>query len=129
MGGMGGMMGNMGNMGPTSGMDFMHGGMGMLSNNMMGMGNEAMFRAALQSSMQGQSNAQLLILLPVDLLQQILVPQGHLAEIAQKCGIRIDLGMELPNNMCQVAFTGPIASNAMAAYFLQNDLSTRWLVN
>merc|ERR1719411_2098732 len=101
-------------MGPTGGMDFMYGGMGMIGNNMCGMGNEAMFRVALQSSMVGQSNAQLLLLLPVDMLQQLLVPQGHLAEIAQKCGIRIDLGIEVPTNMCQVAFTGPIASNAMA---------------
>merc|ERR1740138_1336376 len=85
-----------------------------------GMGaNEAMFKAALQSSAMETPSAQLMLLLPRDVLHQALVPSGHLAEIAQKCQIRIDLGAEVPPNMCQVAFTGSVAGNAMAAYFLQ----------
>merc|ERR1712110_1098811 len=95
------------------GMDFMGAGaMGGMTGAMGGGmgGNEAMFKAALQSSLMGQSSAQLLLLLPLDLLQQTLIPQGHLGEIAQKCGIRIDLGGEVQSNACQVALTGPIAA-------------------
>merc|ERR1712039_285598 len=116
MGGMGGcgMMGGMGGMTPMSG--------GTMA--MMGMGgvgaNEAMFKAALQSASMGQpSPSQLVLLIPSDVLQQALVPQGHLGDITQKCGIRIDLGEEVPPNLQQVTFTGSVAANAMAAYFLQ----------
>merc|ERR1719424_1399854 len=104
------MMNNMGQMG-MMGMGGM-GGMGMGA-----MGPMA-FQAVLQQSMLGQHQAQLLLLLPVDLVQQALIPHGHLAEIAQTCNIGIDLGDEL-SGMRQVSLTGTVAANAMAAYFLQ----------
>merc|ERR1719163_1653205 len=91
---------------------------------MGGMGMAAMgpmaFQAMLQQSMLGQHQAQLALLLPVDLLQRALVPHGHLAEIAQTCNINIDLGVELAS-MRQVLLTGTVAANAMAAYFLQEQ--------
>merc|ERR1719316_2081767 len=88
------------------------GGAGMAAHNPMA------FEAALQGSMLGQHQAQLALLLPAELLQQALIPHGHLAEIAQKCNINIDLGAEL-SSMRQVSLTGTVAANAMAAYFLQ----------
>merc|ERR1719433_1879170 len=101
------------------------GGMGSMG--MMGMGGtmgaansgESMFWAALRASAVGQFPGQLLLLIPADLLQQALVPHGHLADIAQRCQIRIDLGGEVPPNFLQVSMTGPVMANAMAAYFLQ----------
>lgn len=102
-----GMMNPMGMMG-MSGM----GGMGMGA-----MGPMAL-QQILQQSMLGQSQAQLALLLPVDLIQQALIPNGHLAEIAQTCSLNIDLGAEI-SGMRQVTLTGTVAANAMAAYFLQ----------
>merc|ERR1712232_1112424 len=125
MGGMdmiGGSMGSLGGMGPLGSMDFLGCNMGMMGLGTMSgamAANEAMFRAALQSTMTSQANSQLFLLLPVDLLQKALVPHGHLADIAQRCQIRIDLGVDVPPNMRQVSFTGSVPANAMAAYFLQ----------
>jgi len=113
-------MGMMGSMGA--------GGMGMgMFNPMMGMGmgfgishNEAAFCQALQS--QGMQS-QLLLLFPQDLLEKALIPKGDLAAIAGRCQIRIDLGDHVAPNMRQVALSGTIAANAMAAYFLQEKSS------
>mmetsp|Transcript_123776 Transcript_123776/g.344502 ORF Transcript_123776/g.344502 Transcript_123776/m.344502 type:complete len:141 (+) Transcript_123776:2-424(+) len=122
MGGMGGVsgiggmsaMGAMGPMGPVGAM----GMMGMGGSVGTG-GGEQMLRAIQQFGMIGRFPGQLLLLLPADLLQQALVPHGHLADIAQKCQIRIDLGAEVPPSLLQVSLSGPVAANAMAAYFLQ----------
>mmetsp|Transcript_27881 Transcript_27881/g.64994 ORF Transcript_27881/g.64994 Transcript_27881/m.64994 type:complete len:111 (+) Transcript_27881:1-333(+) len=96
-------------------------GMGMMGmgGGMWGGGNLSMLGAALNGSMLGNFQSQLLLLLPADLLQQALVPHGHLAEIAQRCPVRIDLGAEVPPNLLQVSVTGPVAANALAIYFLQ----------
>merc|ERR1719277_2246760 len=91
------------------GMDMM-GGMGA---------NEAMFQQALQSSAMSGGQTQLHVLLPQDLLQRALIPNGHLGEIAQRCQIRLDLGPDVAPNRRQVTLTGAVAANAMAAYFLQ----------
>merc|ERR1719263_1620337 len=93
-------------------------GMAAMGMGMGGMGPMA-FEAALHNSMLSQHQAQLALLLPVDLLQQSLIPQGHLADIAQKCRITIDLGAEVSPSMRQVSLTGTVAANTMAAYFLQ----------
>merc|ERR1712110_895789 len=98
-------------------------GTGVAAMMMGGMGNEPLFRAALQEScFASGSNAQLMLLLPSDLLQQALVPGGHLGDIAKKCQVRIDLGEELANRHKRVTVTGSVAANAMAAYFLQERL-------
>merc|ERR1712217_572527 len=55
---------------------------------------EAMFKTALKSV--SGSESQLILLLSAELLQKALIPFGHLAEIAERCQIRIDLGAELP---------------------------------
>merc|ERR1712176_1033689 len=128
MGGMG-SMGNMAGMGGMSGM----GGMGGISNPMMGamgMGNPAMgamgmngstnekaFLAALQSS--GINSARLTLLLPANLVQNILVPRGFMGEIAQRSGAQIDLGDEGPVGMRQVTLSGTMVANAMASLLLQ----------
>mmetsp|Transcript_51742 Transcript_51742/g.160307 ORF Transcript_51742/g.160307 Transcript_51742/m.160307 type:complete len:131 (-) Transcript_51742:343-735(-) len=119
MGGMGGMGLMGGNMGMAGiGMGGMNGMSGMSGVSSTGV-QEAMFKVALQSSMLGQVNTQLMFLLPMELLQKVLVPRGHLAEIAQRCQIHIDLGAEVPPSMRQVSFVGPVSANAMALYFLQ----------
>jgi hypothetical protein len=112
--GMGGPMGGpMGMMNPM-------GMMGMAGMGGMGMGamGPMAFQACLQQSMLGQHQAQLMLMLPVDLLQQALIPHGHLAEIANTCSINIELGAEV-SSMRQVSLKGTVAANAMAAYFLQ----------
>mmetsp|Transcript_138412 Transcript_138412/g.240873 ORF Transcript_138412/g.240873 Transcript_138412/m.240873 type:complete len:108 (+) Transcript_138412:3-326(+) len=93
-------------------------GMGMGMAGMAGMGHMA-FQTALQSSLFGQQSSQLLLLLPMELIQKALIPSGHLAEIAEKCHIRIDLGREVPPNLREVMMTGTVVANAMAIYFLQ----------
>merc|ERR1712070_986843 len=100
------------------------GGMGMGSMGGMGMSSETSLMMAFHGNavMQGP-HSQLLLLLPVGLLEQALVPRGHLQEIAQRCQIRIDLGAEVPPKMRQVAFTGPVVANTLAAYFLQERAS------
>merc|ERR1719401_3299399 len=86
---------------------------------MMGMGsaNEGAFLSALQSS--GVNNSQLTILLPQALVQNILVPRGFMAEIAQRSGAKIDLGSESPPGMRQVALCGSMVGNALASLYLQ----------
>ncbi|CAE8672298.1 unnamed protein product, partial [Polarella glacialis] len=88
-------------------------------------GNEGIFKSALQSSMMGQCNSQLHLLLPNALLQQALIPNGQLGEIANKCSIRIDLGQEVQPNLRQVTLSGGVAANAMASYFLQ-ERALQW---
>merc|ERR1719424_2117528 len=90
----------------------------------MGMGNMGpmAFQAVLQQSMLGQQQTQLALLLPVDLVQQVLIPHGHLADIARTCNINIELGAEF-ERMRPVSLTGTAAANAMAAYFLQERSS------
>lgn len=124
IGGMGGMgaMGGMGCMGALGGIGM--DGMGMMGGGMVGMGgcggsNEAVFRAALCSGGAGQPSSQLMILLPAILVHQSLVPHGHLADIAQKCQVRVDLGADVSPGMLQVTLSGPVTANSMAAYFLQ----------
>merc|ERR550525_916370 len=105
--GMGGGMG-MGSMG-TGGM-----GGGMMGNTQ----NEMAFQLMLQQ-MGGQPQAQLSLLLPKHLLHDILIPQGHLSDIAQRCQIRIDLGADVSPNKLQVTLAGTLVGNTMAAYLLQ----------
>merc|ERR1712187_205177 len=92
------------------------GGMGMGG---MGMGssNERAFMTALQAS--GINNAQLTLLLPQNLVQNILVPRGFMAEIAHKSGSKIDLGNESPPGMVQITLSGTMVANALASLFLQ----------
>merc|ERR1719296_264804 len=117
--GMGGMGMGMGGMCSPMGM----GGMGMGGMGMgMGSGssNERAFMAALQAS--GINNAQLTLLLPQALIQNILIPRGIMAEIAQRSGAQIDLGAESPAGMRQVTLSGSMVGNAMASLFLQEKV-------
>merc|ERR1719442_285016 len=114
MGGMGNpMMGGMGRMmgGMCGGMC---GGMGGMGGAMMGgMGStEQQFLQALNAS--GIGSAQLTLLLPQPLVQNVLVPRGIMAEIAQRSGAKIDLGNEGPVGMRQVSLSGSIIGNALA---------------
>merc|ERR1712061_228226 len=105
-------------------------GMGNMGNNLMGqmgMGNPMMgntgspneraFMSALQAS--GINNAQLTLLLPQNLVQNILVPRGFMSEVAHKSGSKIDLGIESPPGMRQVTLNGTMVANALASLFLQ----------
>merc|ERR1712060_599189 len=100
------------------------GGLGMMGNPMMGMGatssNERAFLTALQAS--GINNAQLTILVPQNLVQNILVPRGIMAEIATRTGCQIDLGAESPPGMRQVKVGGSMTGNALASLFLQEKI-------
>merc|ERR1712176_696227 len=82
--------------------------------------NEPVFRAALSSAGPGQPTAQLMLVLSERLVHQSLIPYGHLAEIAEKCQIRVDLGAEVSAGMLQINLSGSIAANSMAAYMLQD---------
>merc|ERR1712060_290894 len=100
-------------------------GIGSLGNAMMGqmgMGgsgspNEKAFLSVLQAS--GINNAQLTLLLPANLVQNILIPRGFMAEVAQKSGAKIDIGCENPPGMLQVTLSGSMVGNALASVFLQ----------
>merc|ERR1719277_763176 len=103
MGGFGGMGGAMGNpmMGGGMGMGnpmmgAMGGAMGMMGGGMAS-ANERAFMSALQAS--GINSAQLTLLVPQPLLQNILIPRGFMAEIAQRSGSKMDLGNEGPAGM------------------------------
>merc|ERR1712046_568040 len=99
------------------------GGMGGMGNPMMGgmgMNHEAAFMQALQAS--GINNAQLTLLVPVGLVQNILVPRGCMAEIAQRSGAKIDLGSEGPAGMRQVSLNGTMIANALASLYLQEKV-------
>merc|ERR1719420_785342 len=112
--GMGGMgMGGMGGMG-AGGMGGMGMGMGGLS------GNEKQFLTALQNS--GVNNAQLTILLPQNILQNVLIPRGIMQEIAQRSGSQINLGAENPAGMRQVNLSGTMIANSMAVLYLQEKV-------
>merc|ERR1712046_91167 len=110
------------------GMNPMMGGMGMnpmmmggMGNPMMGgMNNETAFMQALQAS--GINNAQLTLLIPDGLIQNILVPRGFMAEIAQRSGAKIDLGSEGPAGMRQVSLNGTMIANALASLYLQEKV-------
>merc|ERR1719506_2490497 len=114
MGGMNPMMGGMG-MNPM----MMMGGMGMGGMNGQG-NNERAFMQALQAS--GINNASLTLLVPVNLIQNILVPRGLMAEIAQRSGSQIDLGAEGPAGMRQVELKGTMMANALASLYLQEKV-------
>merc|ERR1719330_1142636 len=86
----------------------------------MGSSNERAFLAALQAS--GINNAQLTLLIPQALVQNILVPRGIMAEIAQRSGAQIDLGSESPAGMRQVTLSGSMVANALASLFLQEKV-------
>lgn len=120
MGGFGGMgnpvMGGMGMGHP------MMGGMGMGNSMMASMqsNNERAFFSALQAS--GANNAQLTLLLPQPLVQNVLVPRGLMAHVAQRSGVQIDLGSEIPAGMRQVILSGSMVHNALASLLLQEKV-------
>merc|ERR1740123_1605263 len=116
-------MGNMGAMGQLgmNGPMGMGMGMGAMGNPMMGgMNNERAFLSALQAS--GINSAQLTLLLPQALVQNILVPRGLMAEIAQRSGAKIDLGQEGPVGMRQVMLSGTMVANSLASLYLQEKV-------
>merc|ERR1740123_1669838 len=101
----------------------MLGGMGMGNPMLSGIGNspnERAFMNALQAS--GINNAQLTLLIPQALVQSILIPRGIMAEIAQRSGSQIDLGVESPPGMRQVTVSGTMVSNALASLVLQEKV-------
>mmetsp|Transcript_6277 Transcript_6277/g.12919 ORF Transcript_6277/g.12919 Transcript_6277/m.12919 type:complete len:125 (-) Transcript_6277:23-397(-) len=86
-----------------------------------GMGNsEEAFFSALQAS--GINSAELTLLLPSELLHNVLVPRGIMSEVAQRSGSRIDVGEEGPAKMLQVTLHGQMVGNAMAALLLQEKV-------
>merc|ERR1719321_2412762 len=97
------------------------GGMGGSSVSMDGQsGNERAFHNALQAS--GISRSQLTLLLPSNILQNVLIPRGIVQEIAQRSGSTINLGIESPVNMRQVQLTGTMVANSLAALYLQEKV-------
>lgn len=115
MSGANGTNGSNGSQVPSSG----HAGNGNAGNAGMGNSEEAFF-SALQAS--GINSAELTILLPSDLLHNVLVPRGIMSEVAQRSGSRIDVGEEGPAKMLQVTLHGQMVGNAMAALLLQEKV-------
>ena len=63
--------------------------------------------------------ARLPLLLPRRVVEESLVPHGHMAEIARRCCVRIDLEAVLPGDLRTVTLTGPVVANALAVLHLQ----------
>merc|ERR1719374_469868 len=122
MGGMGmGSMGNQGNyMNHMSQMGRQDGMGGMCVGNMGGVGGssaEKEFFSALEAS--GVNNAQITLLLPQEMVYNVLIPRGIMAEIAQKSGSKIDLA-ENRAGMTPTTLTGTMMANSLAALYLQD---------
>merc|ERR1719329_1452074 len=108
----------MGNIGAMNGMGMSPGGIGGSMG--MGMGRGMGLDGALQQmTTVGLPSSQLSLVMPASLITQSLVPRGHLADIAQRCSVRVDLGEEVAPGGRVVCLTGTAASNAFAAYLLQ----------
>mmetsp|Transcript_73312 Transcript_73312/g.238585 ORF Transcript_73312/g.238585 Transcript_73312/m.238585 type:complete len:437 (+) Transcript_73312:65-1375(+) len=72
--------------------------------------------------------AALQVLLPPGFARGAWSSGGCCSEIARCCGVQVDLG-ELPGlGRFQVTFTGSVASNALATFYLQQSLAHHWLV-
>eukprot|EP00929_Paragymnodinium_shiwhaense_P073385 TRINITY_DN37382_c0_g1_i3.p1 TRINITY_DN37382_c0_g1~~TRINITY_DN37382_c0_g1_i3.p1 ORF type:complete len:318 (+),score=49.27 TRINITY_DN37382_c0_g1_i3:189-1142(+) len=72
----------------------------------------------------GQSGlARMRILIPCDVVDSALVPDGHFAEVARECGVQIDLVAlhfnAVGQKLREVILQGDIVSNAMAVLQLQ----------
>merc|ERR1712232_573839 len=63
--------------------------------------------------------SRLQLLLPRNVVQDCLVPAGHLAEVARSCKVQIDLCDEVTPNMLRVTVTGTCVNNSLAALVLQ----------
>eukprot|EP00927_Polykrikos_kofoidii_P013364 TRINITY_DN15822_c0_g1_i1.p1 TRINITY_DN15822_c0_g1~~TRINITY_DN15822_c0_g1_i1.p1 ORF type:complete len:550 (-),score=86.02 TRINITY_DN15822_c0_g1_i1:377-1819(-) len=60
------------------------------------------------------------LLLPGHVIDTTLVPRGHLAEVAQRCGVRIDVGpVAVAPDARAVMLTGTVVANALAVLQLQ----------
>lgn len=119
VGGMGGM-GSMSGMGGMGGLGISPGGLGGMGVG-VGLGGAAggLDHALQQMARAGPPSSQLSLVMPASLIQQSLVPRGHIADVAQRCCVRVDLGEEVPPSGRVVSLTGTAASNAFAAYLLQ----------
>merc|ERR1712107_195010 len=67
----------------------------------------------------GNTCSHLSLLLPNRLVQGNLLQHGHLATIAQQCGVQVDVGGMLPEGMRCVTLTGNPAANALAVLHVQ----------
>eukprot|EP00928_Gymnodinium_smaydae_P028480 TRINITY_DN21710_c0_g1_i1.p1 TRINITY_DN21710_c0_g1~~TRINITY_DN21710_c0_g1_i1.p1 ORF type:complete len:286 (-),score=20.06 TRINITY_DN21710_c0_g1_i1:85-942(-) len=81
-----------------------------------------LYRLLVSSSVISQAQSQMRLILPDDLIQKALVASGHMAAIAHKCNIRIDLDSEVLPSQRMVILTGTVLSNSIAAYLMQEGL-------
>merc|ERR1719335_5546 len=97
-------------------------GMGMGMNGNLGdmSGSERAFMSALQAS--GATSSTLTLLVPQNMLQNVLIPRGIMQEISQKSGCAIDLGAEGPGDTRQVTVRGSMVANSLAALYLQEKV-------
>merc|ERR1712032_670701 len=58
--------------------------------------------------------SQLSLLLPANAVQGVLLPRGHLAEIAKTCSVQIDLGGSQEEGKTGLTLTGTILANTLA---------------
>mmetsp|Transcript_66203 Transcript_66203/g.191874 ORF Transcript_66203/g.191874 Transcript_66203/m.191874 type:complete len:128 (-) Transcript_66203:23-406(-) len=63
--------------------------------------------------------SQLHLALPARTVRERLVPDGHMAEIAQGCRVQIDLHEEVPPDKLRVVLSGSVTANSLAALALQ----------
>merc|ERR1719161_2095822 len=101
-------MGAMG--GNNMGMGGMGGNLGDMS------GSERAFMSALQAS--GATSSQLTMLVPQNMLQNVLIPRGIMQEISRRSGCSIDVGAEGPSNTRQITVKGTMVNNSLAALYL-----------
>lgn len=72
------------------------------------------------SAFNGTEGSRLPLLFPRRVLDGGLLARGHLGEVAQRCGVRIDLEADtLPGDLRALTLTGTVVANAFAVLHLQ----------
>lgn len=75
------------------------------------------------NSQLGLAHSQLMLLVPEQALQELLIPSGHMQAIAQRCQVRLDLDPELRGGRRQVMLSGTVLGNAAASYWIQAGIA------
>jgi len=67
----------------------------------------------------GDLQSQQIVLLPIKIVSDFLLPGGHLRDIAQKCSVHIKIEPELQTGGCILVMTGTVLANTIATLHLQ----------
>lgn len=84
--------------------------------------NEAALVKALLVDRKEESEAELSLLFPRDVIRRVLVPKGRLQAVAKRSGSQVKLGTDKASASQLVTFTGSRLTNTMAVLYLQELL-------